>query len=119
MEALDSESGIGPEKSFLEMANSSRLGSVWPTLAGIVPFIVLLAVDIMVKDDILYKEDGNSPENLLAPTARNDKLEMTFKRLMSSGIRPSKLLNGTEKWTREERFPTEGGISPVKLFAPS
>ena len=113
---MDSESGIGPEKSLLEMANSSRLGSVWPTLAGIVPFILFLAVDIMVKDDILYKEDGNSPENLLTPTARNDNL---LKRLMSSGIRPSKLLNGTEKWTREERFPTEGGISPVKLFAPS
>ena len=116
MEALDSESGIGPEKSLLEMANHSRLGSVWPTLAGIVPFILLLAVDIMVNDDILYKDDGNSPENLLAATARIDNF---LKRPMSSGIRASKLLYGTEKWTREEIFPTERGISPVKLFAPS
>ena len=55
-------------------------------------------------------------DNLLTAIEKNTK---PFNWPMASGIFPTKLLYAAVKYLRDERFPKNGGIPPVRLFIES
>lgn len=58
-------------------------------------------------------EAGTAPDNIFSPTENKFKL-IIWPRV--SGILPFKKFSSAIKDSRNERFPNEGGIVPVRKF---
>ena len=107
------KTGIDPVNWLLEILKPLILVRVIPMSNGRRPWIWLSPTSNVFNEDRLKTEGGIVLDNLFPATIK-------FKSLVNwpkeSKIISPKFFSDTINHSRNERFPKEGGILPVKLF---
>ncbi|KAG8644356.1 hypothetical protein MANES_11G121544v8, partial [Manihot esculenta] len=110
---LQKEFGIDPENKVYPIPICLIFGRSIPILFGSLPLSLFFVIPIVLKDEILKRDEGNIPDRLFSALVKKSRLP---NRPNSFGIFPSNSNCARARIASDERFPREGGIFPFKLF---
>ena len=89
---------------------------IW--MGSIPPKLFLLKSKRIRFELILLDNDGILPSRLLFETEKNIKFAHKPKSSNSFGIIPIRLFLFNHKYCKDEQFPRDGEMGPVRLFTP-